>query len=151
MSSRVYRGGVPTDIDIRKIRERFPDSSLTVGRIIKYSDVEDVIDVIKNSFRFRTVTWRWRRIVESESAIIIGTERGEGFKILNNNETFEYSNDKLRSAVRSAARSYHLYGYVERKELSKSEQKLFDFNHSKAAALIAVSQLKSIPKRLPSL
>lgn len=148
--SNVYRAGVPTDIDINKIREAYPDSTLKAGDVIGYDEIEDLLDIGRNSNRFKTVTLRWRTMVEKESAIIIGTKRSVGFKVLNNVETFNASSAKFVGAIRSTIRSQILSGYVVRRDLDTNQKKHFDFVQSKVGAIIAIANLKRKP-RLPRL
>jgi hypothetical protein len=37
--SGAFFGGVPTDVDIKKIREQYPDSELKEGQIIPYQKI----------------------------------------------------------------------------------------------------------------
>ena len=140
--ARLYFGGVPTDIDVRALREAYPDSGLTVGKTIAYSEVERIVKVGKGSCRFKTVTGRWRRLVEKDSAVLIGVEAGKGFVVLDNKQTLELSCQKLRSGVRATRRSFHVAGYVERKELTADEQRRYDMVAGRAAAIMAAAQLR---------
>jgi hypothetical protein len=69
-----FFGGVPTDPDIKRLRDHFPDSQMQEGAQFPYADVEEVLGVDRKSNRFRTVTTRWRKIVEDESGFIIGAD-----------------------------------------------------------------------------
>ena len=53
--------------------------------------------------------------------------------------------------MRSTRRSFHVAGYVERKELSGEEQKRYDLITAKAAAVMAAAQLRGRGTELPKL
>lgn len=142
MKRGVYFGGVPTDIDIKKIREFYEESDLAPGRIIPYDEVAELLKINKNSFRFRTVTNRWRKIVENETNIIIGTEPGEGFKVLTESEKAELSGSKLRSAGRFARRSYVVGNRIDRRALTEDEARMLDHKIAVSAKVLAAAQLR---------
>lgn len=145
INGRVFSGGVPTDPEVRALRDAFPDSSLNIGDVIAYEEVEKIIGSSKASNRFRAVTTRWRGMVERESGrIVIGTEAGVGFKVLDNVQKIDLGNSKLASAVRSSRRAYVLTARVEVAELSEEEKARLLTLQRRSAAIIATAQIKSI-------
>lgn len=142
MKRGVYFGGVPTDIDVKKLRERYEDVTLTPGTLIPYDEVAELLQLPKNNLRFRTVTNRWRRIVENETNIIIGTLPGEAFKVLNESEKVDLSGSKLRSSGRYARRSYVVGSRVDRKALTDDEVRSLDHKLSVSAKVLAAAQLR---------
>lgn len=150
-NSKLYFGGIPTEIDIRKLREAYPDGSLTVGRIINYTEVEALLRMKRTDNRWRTVTHRWRRLVEKESGVIVGTVDGEAFKVLDDHETLDTACGKLRTSVRCARRSLVLNTYVDRKKLTAEEGKRHDFLSARGAAIMAATQLRGRGAELPKL
>ena len=150
-NEKLYFGGIPTDIDVRALREAFPESGLKVGQLIPYAAVEAIVKTPKDSCRFKTITGRWRRLVERDSEIILGAEKGQGFRVLDNSEKLELSCQKLRSGVKSTRRSFHVAGYVERKALTAEEAKRYDQMTSRAASIMAAAQLRGRGTELPKL
>jgi len=146
-----YFGGVPTDIDIRRLRDAFPDSDLTVGRLIPYERVAEIIGHAVASNRFKTVTARWRRLIEKDAAVIIGTEAGKGFKVLDNREMLDVACGKQRSAVKSVKRSFHVAGYVERKSLPEEDQRRYDILAARGASMMLAARLRGKPTEFPKL
>ncbi len=148
--SGVFGGGVPTDIDLRRLREAFPPDSLKVGTLIPYANVAAAILCEVNSYRYRTVTNRWRKIIEAEHGKIIGTKAKEGFIVLDDHEKLDLSSAKLRSSRRAARRSLQVAAKIDRKELTESECIAHDLNTLRAAAITATSQIRKALD-LPSL
>lgn len=151
MKQGMYFGGLPTEPDIKKLRDAFPDDALEPGRIIEYSDVAKVIGESVGSNRFKTITSRWRRLVENETgSIVIGTEPGQGFKILEEHEKLNLSGNKLMTAARCARRSYQVTGRVTVKNLSEEDRNRMLTLQKRSAALIATVQIKRTSE-LPTL
>lgn len=149
--AKLFFGGVPTDIDVRALRDAFPDSGLKVGQIIPYEEVEKAIKVRKESHRFKTVTNRWRHLVEKDSGLVIGAEAGKGFCVLDNSGKLGLSCQKVRTSVRAARRAIHVAGYVERKELNEEERARYDLMASKAAGIAIAGQIRGRGTERPQL
>jgi len=138
-----YFGGVPTDPDIKKLREAFPAERLEMGQVIPYEEVEEVIGTAKKSARFRTVTTRWRRLVERETGnTVIGTERGVGFKVLDNRQKLDLSNDILEQALRRSRRSYQVTGRINLEQLTQDERDRLLMVQKRSAAVVATAQIQ---------
>lgn len=148
-SSKMFYGGVPQDPDVRKLRESYPESRLEQGQIIPYSEVESILQERQNTNRYRSVTNKWRKQVEEETGVMIGVERGEGFKVLQENEKLDLSSSKLRTAKRASRRAYEVGSLVEPSRLTEDEKKKLDFNTNKAAKIMALAQVRSNKKLLP--
>jgi hypothetical protein len=151
-STTLVFGGIPTDMDVKKIREAFPDDELQEGQVIPYATISDIIGNAKDANRFRSVTNRWRKLVEKDSQKFIGTEPGVGFKVLKDGEKLELSGSKLRSAVKSVRRSYVVAGHVDTKRLDEEERGRYDMLCSRHAKLLAAAQVRGQKEEdLPSI
>jgi hypothetical protein len=146
----VFFGGVPTDIDIRTLREAFPESKMAPGVKISYDKVAELLDVESRSYRFRTVTHRWRRLVEKDTGIVIGAGNGT-FVVMDDHEKLDLSVSKLRASYRSVRRSVTVAGLTDRKVLTTEEQKKYDALTAKQKAMLAAAQVRGAQKELPSL
>ena len=149
--SKSYFGGVPTDVDVKKIREEYPESEMKPGQIIPYGEIEKLLNEKKWSNRFKGVTNRWRKLVEHETGMVVGTEAGQGFKILQEAEKVDLSGTKLRSAARLAKRSYQVASRVIANKLTEEERLRLDFYTTKSSKVIAASQVRSGKKLLPDM
>ena len=151
MSQEQYFGGIPTEPDVNRLRDQFPDSGMESGQVISYEEVERLIDCRKGSARFQTVTSRWRRLVERETGrIIIGTERGVGFKVLDNQQKLNLSSDTFRQAIRRSRRAYQVTGRINLRQLSEDERQRLLGIQQRTAAVVATAQIQSTTD-LPSL
>lgn len=143
MDSKMFFGGVPTNADVKKLRDAYPAEKLVKGTLILYQDVEKVLNLSRKSDRFRTVTNRWRREIERETrSVVIGTKPGEGFTVLSEHEKVGLSTSKLQSSVRHARRSLIVTTRVDVKDLSEDDRTRLTSTQQRVGALLAVSQIR---------
>ena len=65
----LFKIGLPTDLDVKRLRERYPDSKLTPGMSITYAEACAIIGVhSEKDGRFKSVTNARRRNKSSRSA-----------------------------------------------------------------------------------
>ena len=140
--SKLFFGGLPTDIEMAKLREAYPESKMSSGDFFPYSDIEKLIELEWKSTRFRSVTNRWRRVVEGETNIFIHPDPGKGFKVLTEPEKLALSGKKFGSAGKIARRSFVIGSRVDRKALSENELTALDHLASGAAKIHAAAQIK---------
>ena len=149
---KVFFGGVPTEPDIKKIREVFPDTKLEEGDRIPYRKISDVISEEYNTSRWRTVTMQWRKKVEKDTGIIIGADGDErAFYVMSNPEKVGLMRQKLRSASRFARRTYTISAVVDVTKINEEDRKMHEFCQSRSAKIIATAQLRSGQKQLPEM
>jgi hypothetical protein len=139
----MYYRGVPFEPDIKKLRETYPEARLRQGQIIPYHEVERLLHERKDSNRWKGVTNQWRKVVEDETGVILGVERGEGFKVLEEGEKLDLCCSKLRSAAKFARRSYEVASRVATNQLSEEDKLRLDFFVTKSSKIIAASQMRS--------
>lgn len=144
MSEKLFAGGVPTEPEVRALREAFPEGEMKPGQVIPYEEVERVINTRRDDNRFRSVTTRWRKVVERETGdVVLGSEPNVGFKVLDNTAKISLGHSKLTTAVRSSRRAYVLTARVSPKELSEEEKTRWLALQRRSAAMIATAQIKS--------
>ena len=143
MEAKLYRGAIPTEEDIKKLREAFPDDELTPGAKIAYSEIVKVLGVGSRSCRFRTCTTRWRKRLEEESGVILVAIKGIGFKITTDTDRLDLSTSKAKMALRAAHRSKEVGKTIDRQKLTEDEQKRLDVTLRFAAAIAGVDELRS--------
>jgi hypothetical protein len=138
----VFFGGIPTGPDIRLLREMYPDSELG-ETVIPYQKVAEILRCDRNSNRFKTITNRWRKLVEVESGKVLGVKKGEGFVVLNDREKLDLSWQKLRTAARCANRSRVVASRVSISNLSSEDRARLEHNSKVSSGILAVAQIKS--------
>lgn len=150
--SQVFFGGVPTDPDIQALRARWPESGLSVGMVIPFDEIEALLRMRRSDCRFKTVTNRWRKVIENGTGtIILGSERGIGFRVLSNSQKLDLGNQKFASAVKSSRRAFEITGRVDVKTATDEEKDRASFLQRRAAAVLGVSQIRSTSSELPAL
>ena len=140
VQAEFYFRGIPTEPSIQKLRDAYP--GMKIGDRILYSDVERLIGCKRESFRFKTITARWRRLIEHERDLVIGVVPTIGFEILDNQQKLNLGESKLKSAHKTARRSYTIFSRVDRAALSESDQSRLIHEEHKAASTIACGQIK---------
>jgi hypothetical protein len=139
-----FFGGIPTDIEIRRLREYFPEKDLHYGTEITYKSISELIGCHEKTHRWSAITNRWRKVVERETNIIIGIgQPGISFKVLKEHEKVTLSNCKLKNAARSIRRSYVISSRVDTKQLTEQQLREYDHATKCAVALMRSEQLKS--------
>ena len=141
-NDRVFLGGVPTEPDVRLIRETFPDADLTPGVAIPYEDIEHLLGVRRDQPRFRTVTTKWRVVFEHATGRVISAENAK-FAVLTSPEMLSFTEKKLCSAVRQSRRGYVVSGRIHRRKLSDEQKIRHDNMQKRHAAVITAAQIKS--------
>jgi hypothetical protein len=140
-SGKLFLGGVPTDADVRKMREAF--GTPEEGKVIEYSAVEDVLGISRDSNRFRVVTNRWRKLLYRELNIFIGVRPSEGFVALTPSERLDHGRSKVQSGMRVVGRATAVLGSTDRKRLSPKEAEAFDHTIRVSQAVLHAAQIES--------
>jgi len=141
--TNAFFGGVPTEPDVKLLREAFPAETLLPGVVIAYSDVENVIGIKRTKHRFKTVTTSWRKSVETEHNIILGAVLNTGFKALNDSEKVGLGRSKLKGAARKVLRSRVVFSRTKTSNLTDDEITVRDFLDLKAGKAISLMQIKT--------
>jgi len=123
------------------MREKYPDSGLTQGTAITYDDIAKITGCKIRSNRWKTITNRWRRLVQNDSHIIIGC-RNQCFVVLDDVEKTTLSCDMLNQAVRKTKKSVKVACLVDRKALTEDDKKRLDTVTNRQRSLLAASQIK---------
>ena len=149
-NGKPFFGGVPTDIDIKRLRDAFPSDQLKEGTLIPYSKVESVLELKRSECRFKTVTSRWRRIIENELGLVIKAKTNEGFYLCDDPAKLDVAGEKLRTAAKAAKRSMVVVARTDRNKLDDERKNDYDLKAMHAAAMISTAQLRK-KKALPTL
>lgn len=147
---KLFRRGVPTDVDIKKLREKHPDASLAVGSIITYTQLEKDLGIPRGKSRFGNIVRRWRFLLEEESGFVTKARAGIGIVICDDRSKVALANEKRRNSINSARRSIVISGLVNTKNLTDEERKVHDHNSNLMASVIAIAQVRQ-PLELPKL
>ncbi|MBI5259780.1 MAG: hypothetical protein HY855_24990 [Burkholderiales bacterium] len=109
--SKVHFGGIPTDVDVRKLADAFGVPA--VGCEISHEDVERALGVDRHQHRYRTVTVAWRKKLEDSHGVVIGCIPGVGFRSLDEGEQMDAGFDAIKSGARKQLRGIKRAGRVK--------------------------------------
>jgi len=145
----MHFGGVPQDPDIRKLREAYPEQKLEDGQVISYAEIERLLLEHRGSNRWKGVTSKWRKQVKEETGIVIGVERGKGFKVLQDSEKAGLCKSLVKYAANQVKKSLEVSLCIDHSNLSHRERQELDFQTNKAAKMKAMAQVRSPKNLLP--
>ena len=145
----LFKIGLPTGIDVKRLRERYPDNQLLPGVTIQYADIYPIIGVKEDNGRFRSVTNAWRKAIMSESGIILRAQ-DKKFVVCDNVEKAQLAVDKSKMAARATRRSAIIGKLVDRKMLTEDQLRRFDFSQRFNASVMALQSVRS-QAELPTL
>ena len=140
--TETFFGGLPTDIEVRKLKEEYPMSQMAPGKIMPYADLEHIIGAPKHNPRFHTVLTRWRAMVTREVGQIIDPiGDGTGMKVLNDVEKLDRikrKKDEAKTKINIAIRTLIC---VDRNKLGDEHKIVYDFeqmNLGKQRAMLMI-------------
>jgi len=138
----LFFGGVPTDIEVKKLRDTYNEIEMQPGDTFPYDDVSEIIGEPYGSNRFQSITTRWRKIVEANTGKIIGCDEGKSFKVLTEAEKLDLSRLKLKTSGKLGRRSIVVLSRIDKKQLSDAERTVYDHQAKTSANIIAAAQLR---------
>lgn len=115
MSGSIFRAGVPTAPDVRKLIDAFGVPS--EGTLISYHAVEEVIGCRPGTCRFNTVTHCWRKQLLKLHNVVIGVEDKQ-FKALSPPERVSRGSQFIKVALRSVRRNSSMIDATDRSRLT---------------------------------
>jgi hypothetical protein len=118
--AKMFFGGMPTAIDVKKLEERFgvPDE----GTLIPHADIAACIGVAWRSARYTTVLASWRKKLESPHNLHTGVIPGEGLKILTADEAVDWRRGDWRRNVRGIKRTAMETKRIDPSKIVNAEQ-----------------------------
>lgn len=145
----VFNSGVPTEPDVRKLMEAFPD--LHDGDKVSYKQAARLIgiDNYRTSMRFRTVTTAWRNRMFKQHNLLLVADPNEGWHVAEPYERVQYSGSKFRSGMRFTRRAGNLAARTDVTELDPEQQRARDHIVSVAGSVAAVAATAAKRLRYP--
>ena len=144
----VYRRGIPTEPDVNKLKEKFPDTNLKNNDIIPYQDIALIIGVAVSSSRFKTVMSVWRKYLEQTSNIILKPLKGQGYLVLSDSGKLNAAADKYKSAKKMAARAIIITTHINTSNLTQAEKDTMTKLQNNAGLMIS-SEAARRPLEIP--
>lgn len=142
--SGLYFGGMPTEPDVRKIREAFPTKEMMVGQIITKAQIETILDLSADENRFSTVVSKWRKEIKAATGTIMLQSVPGGFQVMDAKQKIHYSESKMRSSRRAAVRSLNGIACIDDFDAMSEEDKRRALAvQGRAATILAVDQVRN--------
>lgn len=149
--SKQFFAGLPTEIDVRALVERFGVPE--VGAVIGYPEVEAVIKCKHGSYRWGTVTHAWRKQLYKLHNVVFRARDGE-FTALNAEERVDLGGDRVQRGFREFRKAHVLVSATDVSQLSDEMRAKADHIKSTTATAIqsarAVSRKKASVPELPA-
>lgn len=149
--AKPYLRGVPTEMDIKILRDRYPEGAMLAGDRIPYAEVEELLQIQYRSHRWNCVTTRWRQVVEREAGVIIAARNGEAFEVLSDSQKLALSGQKIGAAVKSVQRSLIIGTRINKAALTAEELRRMAHNEAVASKIIGSSQIRGRARILPQM
>lgn len=105
-TTSLFLGGVPTKPDVDRLRKAFGVPA--IGQLIKYDEIESVLNLLRSTFRFQTVVSAWRKALYSENNCFTQAVLRVGIVVLNPDERIQTSRHGVRRAYRLTGRAVRL-------------------------------------------
>ena len=155
--SKIFRGGVPYAVDVKRLLEAFPAPSLTEGRVITHSQLEAIVNATKGA-RYYGVVNSWMAQMKNTCGIFIIWEPSVGIKILAPAEILNFAEIKTRQKIGQTGKAIKTLGFVDRTRLDTigqqrfdHEQRVFSVLHDALASTrkdlaVNLAPIRSLPK-----
>lgn len=116
MAVQVFKGGVPTEPDVRLLLDKYgvPEE----GTVMSYSEIELLLKIARRTPRWVAVTNRWRRHLLRHHNLVVGPINGQAFKVLSPAERISVGKTKINSGMRQVKRGYIVVEQTDRTRLS---------------------------------
>lgn len=147
--NNLFRGGVPTDPDIEKLRKQIGVPK--ENQVLTFDELEKILGEHKKSSRFSTVVQRWKNLMNREHNIVFGPVRSVGIIALPPNERVQYSAGKYRFGLRQVGKAGIITATTDRSKLSDENQRVADHIQRSVAAIKLAAATSSKQQALPSL
>lgn len=131
--SQMYFGGVPTDLDVEKLKTKFGVPA--PGTAISYQAIAECLGISRNEFRWHSVVGAWRRHLDRQFNVILKAMKNDGFVALDPSGRVDYSGRKYKGGLRQVVRAATVAARTDRGSLSPEEVRVCDHIQNTGASL----------------
>ena len=124
MSVKFGFGGIPTDIDVRRLQEKFGVPQ--PGESISYALISEVLGNSRTESRFWVVTGAWRRQLFRENNLVTEAIRNEGFEFLDAHRRVGHAVNRFKQGLRRVGRASLVAASTDRSNLAPEEARVCD-------------------------
>ena len=114
------------DADVAILVGHFRDV-IQDGRVIGHEEIERLLSMNRKHGRYKTVTTKWRRIMETEYRVFLDgrSALGMGFVSLTPDEMIRYSNKRVRQMGRQIRKAIRVASLPDPNALKNSEMRSY--------------------------
>lgn len=116
----IFGGGVPTAPDVKKIVDSIGIPK--EGAVVKYTQLERLLHLKRDSFRFRTVLNAWKRKLFAENNVLMTAVPTVGYKAADPSERIVESKSRVRSGFKKVKMGSVVAQATDRARLSDDEK-----------------------------
>lgn len=122
----VFKGGMPYGPDVNRLKETFPVTELTEGRILLHDQLEPIVRQKKGSQRYYGIINSWISQQRNDNGVFMVWEQARGLKVLGPAEILNYAETRTRQKMKQTGRAIKTFGWVDRTRLDDVGQKRLD-------------------------
>jgi len=150
MNGKVFFGGLPTEMDVKKLLDRFGSPG---PGLIPYEELEAVLGISWRTGRFRLIVKNWRRAMFREMNIDTAISPSAGVQVLQEWERVHVSHKDLKRSIRCARRSYVRVSAVRVDKLNEQQRTVHDHvvRHTQAVFLASTTHEKDLTASLKAI
>ena len=128
-----FNRGIPTDVDVRKLEERFGVPA--PGDMIGYDDITDTLKVGRDQNRWRSVVVAWRKKLDREHNILLKAVSNEGFRAMDGHARVDFSGRTYKGGLRRIVKAATIAARTDSAGLTPGELKTRDFIQNAGAVI----------------
>ena len=114
--AKTFFRGVPTEVDVKRLEDAFGIPS--EDTLIDYGEIENALQLAKDSSRFETVLRAWRGKLEREYNLLMVSVRGQGIKAATPDTRVTWASKKLKQGRRAIVRGSGIAATTDANRLS---------------------------------
>lgn len=138
--------GIPTEPDVKRLEEAFGVPK--IGTEIKYKAIADTIREAVGSHRYQSVVVAWRKRLENNHRVVLGTISGLAYVVLDGHGVANLSGATIKSALRKSGKAVKFAEIALTHELAPEDKRVAEHVRNVGAALRLAAATEA--KRLPA-
>lgn len=142
----VFNNGVPTEIDVRKLMEKYGVPAQ--GQRISKNEVSGIIGVPVGSNRYLSIVTAWRKKLDRESNVIFKVVNGS-FVVADPSTRIDMSGAGMKHALRKVRRSGGIAARTDRDGLTAEQMRTQDHIVSVSVSLLQMSAVAARKLKYP--
>jgi hypothetical protein len=146
MEQRVYRGRIPTESDVQKLREKFPIGSLSEGLLISHERLEEALGLKRSEPRYGYVIRKWAAERSEKDGLMLKLHARDGVRVLTSAENVAATGKCHVRAGRVIVRGHEHLSCVRPTNLNEIDRAKYD--HQRRAHNLLLEAAESANKLL---